>query len=81
MFGELIADVAHAHLQMRSDGNMVPFASDPACADEAIRMMTGEGFAGSMTLEFAVGTLADDENIDDLYAAAVADLAFLKGRL
>ncbi len=80
-FAAFGADVAHAHLQMRNDGNMVSFDSDPDCADEAIGIMKGEGFAGSMTLEFAVGTLAADENIDDLYAAAVADLAFLKERI
>ena len=36
------------------------------------------GFAGSWTLEFTGGTGAADENIEDLYAGALADLAFLK---
>ena len=70
--------VRHAHMQMRDDKNVIRFDRKPDLAEEAVGIMRGAGFDGSFTLEFTAGTLAPDENIDMLYANALADLAFLE---
>ena len=71
--------VTHAHLQMRGEGrSLVRFDRFPDRAAEAVGILGEAGYAGSFALEFTEGTGADDENIDDLFANALRDLAFLK---
>ncbi len=74
--------VTHTHVQVRdADGNMVQVGSNAAHVKECLRIMQGEGYAGSFTLEFTEGTRQPDENMDDLWTAALADLEFLRGSI
>ncbi|MGD8238086.1 MAG: TIM barrel protein [Armatimonadota bacterium] len=74
--------VTHSHVQLRDDdGNAVRVDRDPAHVKEALHIMREEGYTGSFTLEFTEGTRAPDENMDDLWQAALADLHFLRESL
>jgi len=74
--------VVHAHLQMRpGHGDFFAFRDRVDVAKEAIGVMQQAGFAGSYTLEFAVGTGAEGESAETLYAAALEDLAYLRDLL
>jgi len=71
--------VRHAHLQMRQDDRtVVRFDERPERARRAVQIMRNSAFDGSCTFEFARGMNAPGENIDDLLANALLDLAFLK---
>jgi len=74
--------VTHSHVQLRdADGKALRLDRNPAHVDEALHIMREEGYAGSFTLEFTEGTRASDENMDDLWEAALADLHFLRENL
>ncbi len=75
--------VAHAHLQMRdAEGKRVlRFDRRPEVAREAVGMMRAAGYCGSWALEFAAGTGEPGESMEGLWAAALEDLAFLRGLL
>lgn len=78
-FDQFGAKITHAHVQMRDDQrNIMRLDEDPERAKAALSLMYDAGFSGSYTVEFAKGTREPGENIDDLWAAAKADLAFLK---
>ena len=71
--------VTHAHLQMRTGTDpFQSFREREDLAKEAIDLMKRNDFAGSYTLEFALGTGTAEENTDSLYAAALDDLAYLR---
>lgn len=71
--------VTHAHVQMRDDQrNIMRLDEDPNRAQAALKLMYDAGFSGSYTVEFAKGTREPGENMDDLWTAAKADLAFLQ---
>ncbi len=73
------AAVTHAHLQMRDDERkVIRFDRRPDTARRALDMLGEAGFSGSYALEFAEGTGADGENIEDLFRNAVDDQGFLK---
>jgi len=71
--------VTHAHIQM-TDGNnkRAGLSNNPAHVKEALHIMREEGYRGSFTLEFTAGTQSPDENIGDLWQAALSDLHFLR---
>ncbi len=73
--------VTHAHAQVRDDRKVVRLERKAEVVAEAIGIMREEGYAGSFTLEFAQGTGEPDENVEDLFGNAVADLEFLRGLL
>ena len=74
--------ITHTHIQMvDEDGKRVRLESDPKHVKEAIKIMRRAGYRGSFTLEFTEGTSALDENIEDLWKAALDDLSFLKSLL
>lgn len=74
--------VTHVHVQMRDEDNL-PIRLDrrPAFVRDTVRLMRDAGFRGSWTLEFTEGTNRPGENIDDLWANALLDLAFLREAL
>ena len=53
----------------------------PARVREALHIMDEEGFQGSFTLEFTEGTRAPNENMENLWHAALSDLHFLRENL
>ena len=74
--------ITHLHVAPRDDDeNMIRLDRCASRAKEAIHILREEGFQGSLTLEFAEGTRAPDENIEALWEAAVADLHFLRENL
>ena len=78
-FDRFGSKVAHAHVQMRDEErNIMRLDEDPERAKTALKLMDDAGFDGSFTIEFAKGTREPGENMDDLWAAAKADLAFLR---
>lgn len=71
--------VTHAHVQMQGDnGRNARLSSNPAHVKEVLHIMREEGYRGSFTLEFTEGTRAPDENMEDLWQAALSDLHFLR---
>lgn len=81
-FRHLGPRITHLHVAPRDDdGNMIRLERCAPLAQEAIHILREEGFEGSLTLEFAEGTRAPDENIDALWEAALADLHFLRENL
>jgi len=71
--------VTHAHVQMRdAERNILRLDEDPERAQSSLKIMYDAGFSGSFTVEFAKGTREPGENIEDLWTAAAADLAFLR---
>jgi len=78
-FSALGASVAHAHVQMQGEnGRNARLSKNPAHVKEALHIMREEGYRGSFTLEFTEGTRAPDENMEDLWQAALSDLHFLR---
>ncbi len=74
--------ITHAHVQMVDEnGKRIRLERNPKHVREAINVMRGEGYRGSFTLEFTEGTSAPDENMEDLWKAALDDLRFLKSLL
>ena len=71
--------VMHAHLQMRTDDRQViRFDRRPERTREAVRVMSDAGFQGSCSFEFTEGMRTPDENIEDLWANTLRDLAYLR---
>lgn len=78
-FELLGSKIAHAHVALRDeDGKMIRLDRQPRHVRESLHIMREEGFQGSFTLEFTEGTRAHDENMEDLWQAALADLDFLR---
>jgi sugar phosphate isomerase/epimerase len=71
--------ITHAHVQLRAEGGSIMcLDSQPTMVKEALHIMQEEGFSGSFTLEFAEGTGKPEEKREELYKAALRDLAFLR---
>ena len=78
-FRALGPSITHAHVQMRDDsGEFLLLESNPNLAKEALRVMRGEGYRGSFTLEFTAGVRAPQESMERLFEAALRDLLFLR---
>ncbi|MDA0708817.1 MAG: hypothetical protein O3B73_01245 [bacterium] len=74
--------VGQAHVQMRdAQRNVQRLDEDPDRVRAALKLMGDAGFSGGYTIEFSKGTREPGENIDDLWQAAKADLAFLRASL
>ncbi len=74
--------ITHAHIQITDEtGKRIRMESDPEHVKSAINIMRGAGYQGSFTLEFTEGTSAPDENMEDLWKAALDDLSFLRSLL
>ena len=81
-FDQFGPKVTHAHVQLRDENRDVQLLKDhPVRVKEALNVMYNAGFSGSFTIEFAKGTRKSGENIDDLWSAAVEDLALLRAQL
>ena len=73
--------VTHAHTQLRDENSNVHLLHDhPKRAQTALDLMVEYKFAGSITVEFSKGTREPGENMNDLWAAAKADLSFLRSK-
>lgn len=71
--------ITHAHVQLRTrDDLFLRLDRDPGYVREALAVMREGGFRGSFTLEFAEGTRSASENMEELFSAVLADLAFLR---
>jgi len=78
-FSTFGTSVAHAHVQMQGEnGRNARLSKNPAHVKAALHIMREEGYRGSFTLEFTEGTRAPDENMEDLWQAALSDLHFLR---
>jgi len=74
--------ITHVHVQMTDPDDpkhrRICLDRRPEAAKEALKVMRDYGFSGTFTLEFTEGTSAPDENMEDLFQAALRDFAFLK---
>ncbi len=74
--------ITHVHVQMidpdHPKGRRICLDRRPQDAKDALKVMRDHGFSGTFTLEFTEGTSAPDENMEDLFQAALRDFAFLK---
>ena len=78
-FSALESSITHAHVQMMGANNKrARLSSNPSHVKEALHIMREEGYSGSFTLEFTEGTREPDENMEDLWQAALSDLHFLR---
>lgn len=74
--------ITHVHIQLRDEGGTyMRLDRSPARVREALHIMDEEGFQGSFTLEFTEGTRAPNENMENLWHAALSDLHFLRENL
>ncbi|MFC1715500.1 sugar phosphate isomerase/epimerase family protein [Candidatus Poribacteria bacterium] len=81
-FGAFGQSITHAHIQITDEnGKRIRMESDTEHVKNALNIMRGEGYQGSFTLEFTEGTSAPDENMGDLWKAALDDLDFLRSLL
>jgi len=72
--------IAHSHVQLREEGKkgFLRLDRNPGFVKETLKIVREEGYTGSFTLEFAEGTNAPEERIEDLYQNALRDLRVLK---
>jgi sugar phosphate isomerase/epimerase len=81
-FAALGPRTTHAHVQFADEnGVRMRLNKRPAPVRECLRVLEGEGFRGSFTLEFTEGTRTPGENIEDLFRNAAEDLSFLRENL
>jgi sugar phosphate isomerase/epimerase len=78
-FDQFGKKISQAHVQMQDEErNILRLDEDPGRARSALKLMYEAGFSGAYTIEFAKGTREPGENMVDLWAAAKADLEFLR---
>ncbi|MCX7015919.1 MAG: sugar phosphate isomerase/epimerase [Candidatus Sumerlaeota bacterium] len=70
--------ITHVHVQIREGAAFVRLDQQADLAQEGLRILREEGFAGSFTLEFTSGVRAPREDVERLFAGARRDLAFLR---
>jgi sugar phosphate isomerase/epimerase len=78
-FRHLGARICHAHVQLLDSGRQRRrLEEQPGHVRERLDAMRAAGYAGSFTIEFTAGVNVAPEDHDALFAAACADLAFLR---
>jgi sugar phosphate isomerase/epimerase len=71
--------IRHAHVQMvTAQRRRWRLCDQPTLARERLAMLRDGGFTGSLTIEFTAGVGVAPESREALFAAACADLAFLR---
>lgn len=77
-FRQLGGAITHVHVQVNRQGRMASLVQYRDEARETVRLLRDEGFQGSFSIEFTAGVGMPDENVEALFAAAVADLDLLR---
>lgn len=78
-FEHLGPRIRHAHVQMRDpEWRWLRLRDRPALVRERLAILRGAGYAGSFTVEFTAGVGAAREDLEELFASACDDLAFLR---
>ena len=71
--------VRHSHVQIRdADGRPTCLDTQPEMVRAALEILRDEGFAGSFTMEFTLGTSTAHDQSELLWPNALRDLAFLR---
>jgi len=78
LFGDA---VSHVHAQLTREKEYVRLERWPERVEETLRILSGNGFGGTYTLEFTEGTHTDGETIEALWENGVRDLAYLRKQL
>jgi len=80
-FQNLGSRITHAHVSIKDEaGRGVRLRQAPERTAENLQLMKNYDYRGTFTLEFTEGLRSKDENVEDLYRAAVDDLKYLKAK-